>query len=338
MALLDDGELYGWGYNGNGELGIGNNNNQHNPVRVSNLNKVFITQIVCGFAHCLALTDQGDLYAWGANSYGQLGTGYKTHHLSPVLVASDLGRVVEIAACHLSHISAAMFQDGRIYMWGHCRGHSIYSPALTSYSHLDEVFACYSTPAVTWRTLQFRSRNDTPLAETLRVAFNDQNTSDIRFKVEGQYIWVHKAILKIRCQYYRSMFSQPWAEAEKEVVEVEQFSYPVYYSFLKYLYTDEVDLPSDEALGLLDLANAYCESELKSRCQQLIRQSVSVENVATLYATGMKYEAQDLENYCLRFAVHHLTAVVQTESFAKLDEATLKQFIARVAEMGAFRY
>lgn len=34
------------------------------------------------------------------------------------------------------------------------------------------------------------------------------------------------------------------------VVEVEQFSYPVYYSFLKYLYTDEVDLPSDEALGI----------------------------------------------------------------------------------------
>lgn len=27
------------------ELGIGNNNNQHNPVRVSNLNKVFVTKV-----------------------------------------------------------------------------------------------------------------------------------------------------------------------------------------------------------------------------------------------------------------------------------------------------
>ena len=79
-----------------------------------------------------------------------------------------------MAACHLSHISAAQFQDGRIFMWGHCRGHSIYTPTLTPYSHLDDVFACYSTPAVTWRTLQFRSRQDTPLTETLRVAFNDQ--------------------------------------------------------------------------------------------------------------------------------------------------------------------
>jgi len=44
-------------------------------------------------------------------------------------------------------------------------------------------------------------------------------------------------------------------------------------------------------LGLLDLANAYCETDLKTRCQHLIRQSVSVDNVASLYATGMKYEA-----------------------------------------------
>lgn len=47
---------------------------------------------------------------------------------------------------------------------------------------------------------------------------------------------------------------------------------------------------------------------------------------------------QDLEDYCLRFAVHHLTAVVQTEAFAKLEETTMKHFISRVAAMGAFRY
>ncbi len=117
-------------------------------------------------------------------------------------------------------------------------------------------------------------------------------------------------------------------------------------------------------LGLLDLANAYCETDLKTRCQHLIRQSVTVDNVAALYATGMKYEAlviisdivffysdffqnlilyifrfsQDLEEYCLRFAVHHLTAVVQSDAFSKLDESSLKQFITRVAQMGAFRY
>ena len=34
-----------------------------------------LIQIVCGYAHTLALSDEGELYSWGANSYGQLGTG-----------------------------------------------------------------------------------------------------------------------------------------------------------------------------------------------------------------------------------------------------------------------
>ena len=36
---------------------------------------VVVTMVVCGYAHTLAVSDEGALYAWGANSYGQLGTG-----------------------------------------------------------------------------------------------------------------------------------------------------------------------------------------------------------------------------------------------------------------------
>ena len=56
-----------------------------------------------------------------------------------------------------------------------------------------------------------------------------------------------------------------WTEANKKVVEIEQFSYPVYYAFLRYLYSDEVNLGTEDAIALLDLANAYCETELKRR-------------------------------------------------------------------------
>lgn len=49
-------------------------------------------QIVSGYGHCLALTDEGLLYAWGANTYGQLGTGNKNNHLSPVQIMDDKER------------------------------------------------------------------------------------------------------------------------------------------------------------------------------------------------------------------------------------------------------
>lgn len=37
MAVLETGEVYGWGYNGNGQLGLGNNMNQLNPCRITSL-------------------------------------------------------------------------------------------------------------------------------------------------------------------------------------------------------------------------------------------------------------------------------------------------------------
>lgn len=40
----------------------------------------------------MALSDEGVLYAWGANSYGQLGTGNKTNQVLPVRIAAEIGR------------------------------------------------------------------------------------------------------------------------------------------------------------------------------------------------------------------------------------------------------
>ncbi len=51
-----------------------------------------VSQIASGYAHSLALTDEGLLYAWGANTYGQLGTGNKSNQLSPLQVMTEKER------------------------------------------------------------------------------------------------------------------------------------------------------------------------------------------------------------------------------------------------------
>ena len=58
---------------------------------------------------------------------------------------------------------------------------------------------------------------------------------------------------------YDCLFQDHWEEGGQDLVKIHQFSYSVYRAFLKYLYTDEVDLPPEDAIGLLDLANSYCE-------------------------------------------------------------------------------
>ncbi|XP_070786757.1 RCC1 and BTB domain-containing protein 1 isoform X2 [Enoplosus armatus] len=366
MALVDNGEVYGWGYNGNGQLGIGNNGNQLTPCRLvalqglciqqvrqhvatlsrhtlvpmhhSLMTQVFrVFQIVSGYSHCLALTDEGLLYAWGANTYGQLGTGNKSNHLSPVQIMADKERIVEVAACHSTHTSAAKTQSGQVYMWGQCRGQSLVMPYLTHFTNTDDVFACFATPSVMWRLMSMEHDDFLTVAEALRKEFDSPETADLKFSVDGKCIHVHKAVLKIRCEHFRSMFRSQWSEDQQEVIEIGQFSYPVYRSFLQFLYTDTVDLPPEDAIGLLDLATSYCENRLKRLCQQIIKRGITVDNAFTLLSAAIRYDAEDLEVFCFRFCVNHLTQVTQTGAFWQVDGAMLKEFISRASRCGAFK-
>uniref|UniRef100_A0A663MAZ8 RCC1 and BTB domain containing protein 1 n=1 Tax=Athene cunicularia TaxID=194338 RepID=A0A663MAZ8_ATHCN len=337
MALSFDGDVYGWGYNGNGQLGLGNNGNQLTPCRVAALHGVCILQIACGYAHTLALTDEGLLYAWGANTYGQLGTGNKSNQLSPVQIMMEKERVVEIAACHSAHTSAAKTQSGQVFMWGQCRGQSVILPHLTHFACTDDVFACFATPAVMWRLLSVEHEDFLTVAESLKKEFDSPETSDLKFRVDGKYIHVHKAVLKIRCEHFRTMFQSYWNEDMKEVIEIDQFSYPVYRAFLEYLYTDSVDLPPEDAIGLLDLATSYCENRLKKLCQHIIKRGITVENAFSLLSAAVRYDAEDLEEFCFKFCVNHLTEVTQTTAFWQMDGPLLKEFIAKASKCGAFK-
>jgi alpha-tubulin suppressor-like RCC1 family protein len=75
IALRSDGTLWSWGFNGNGQLGIGDNTAFDFPVQVGTATDW--SDIACGSFHVLALKTDGTLWAWGLNSNGQLGISNK---------------------------------------------------------------------------------------------------------------------------------------------------------------------------------------------------------------------------------------------------------------------
>ncbi len=130
LALCADGSLVAWGFNGNGELGIGNNSSQGaTPVALpvtDVLSSDIITAIAAGGSHNLALGSRGAVYAWGLNTKGQLGDGDNTFssEFSPVLVDQRPGvsafnnrQAVAIAAGQ-QH-SLALCADGALVAWGY---------------------------------------------------------------------------------------------------------------------------------------------------------------------------------------------------------------------------
>jgi len=81
------GHLYGWGYNGDGELGDLSLASKSAPVLVSGPVSTSWAAVAAGFWHTLGITTQGRLYAWGYNTNGQLGDTTTVLKSSPVLVS-----------------------------------------------------------------------------------------------------------------------------------------------------------------------------------------------------------------------------------------------------------
>jgi alpha-tubulin suppressor-like RCC1 family protein len=51
-------------------------------MKVAGLEGVRIAQTACGRTHTLAISEDGKLYAWGANYEGALGSGGKTDQVA----------------------------------------------------------------------------------------------------------------------------------------------------------------------------------------------------------------------------------------------------------------
>jgi alpha-tubulin suppressor-like RCC1 family protein len=75
MALDNEGQLYGWGWNKFGQVGCGNTEDQTSPQLVKTLVDQKITLVVCGWRHTVAITERGNVYSWGRGTSGQLGHG-----------------------------------------------------------------------------------------------------------------------------------------------------------------------------------------------------------------------------------------------------------------------
>jgi alpha-tubulin suppressor-like RCC1 family protein len=126
LALDDQGKVYAWGYNYRGQLGNSSTTNRTSPVSVVdggvNFTSKIIVQVSAGEAHSLALDEDGKVYAWGINNYGQLGDGTTTFRTSPVAVVNGN---VSFTSKNLVQVSAggshslALDEDGKVYAWGY---------------------------------------------------------------------------------------------------------------------------------------------------------------------------------------------------------------------------
>jgi alpha-tubulin suppressor-like RCC1 family protein len=75
FAICDDFEVFGWGSNSEGQLGMNDRGEYGYPEIVSCLSSKRIVDISCSPYHTLCVSELGVAYSMGFNRFGQLGHG-----------------------------------------------------------------------------------------------------------------------------------------------------------------------------------------------------------------------------------------------------------------------
>lgn len=117
FAKKTDNSLWAWGKDtlANGILGINTAVSTSTPTLVSNSINFIEVSVNSALNHTLALADNGDVYSWGNNAFGELGDNTIVKKSTPTLVIGGAKYQKAIAG---SDCSGALTRDGSIHVWG----------------------------------------------------------------------------------------------------------------------------------------------------------------------------------------------------------------------------
>ncbi|KAF5843258.1 regulator of chromosome condensation 1/beta-lactamase-inhibitor protein II [Dunaliella salina] len=139
-AISSDGHLLTWGWGRGGRLGhpdshihsgetalikpwvVSSLGKRHVSVGIAALHRIRIIAIAAANKHSAAISASGDVYTWGANSWGQLGYGTSdsSANPNPRVVDALKGKPMQAVAAAKRH-TLLLSRDGEVWTFGHKR-------------------------------------------------------------------------------------------------------------------------------------------------------------------------------------------------------------------------
>ncbi|KAG2387140.1 hypothetical protein C9374_002175 [Naegleria lovaniensis] len=125
VVLTTDNQLYSFGDNQYGQLGLGYESAadyimEAVPIpKPAELGDETIVDLQCGDYHTMVLTENGTVFAWGRNEKGQLGVGDTTTKSTPTKVSltNIVGKSI-VKIYSRRNVAFALTNDGKWYSWG----------------------------------------------------------------------------------------------------------------------------------------------------------------------------------------------------------------------------
>lgn len=114
IAIDNDGQVWVWGTNDHGQLGLGDRVQRSTPTLIEGFSGAI--QAAAGWFHTLVLDANGDVWAFGHNKLGALGNPYDSADQRTLQRVKGLQNIIQIAAG--ANHSVALDVNGDVWTFG----------------------------------------------------------------------------------------------------------------------------------------------------------------------------------------------------------------------------
>ncbi|XP_065336815.1 RCC1 and BTB domain-containing protein 1-like [Cloeon dipterum] len=271
LALSDDGKIYSWGENSEGQLGNGTTEFVESPTIISTeMGRVREIAATLYESHpCTAITKKKEVYIWGSCN-GQI-------VLKPLLTSfSSLDGVYAVASPQVT------YQQFQLKI---AKNQSMKKVSLT-----ERVRKAFDDPETADFVFIVEKKK-------IHVHKNMLIFGSEVFKNLFLRVW-NDSRKKVRIAENRLSY------------EVKEHSYESFYAFLKYFYTDQVDFTPELALDVYATARLFQVADLMDECEKILKSGLTVQIAATVYEKAILLGAKDLCEFCFEFCMEHLVDVL----------------------------
>ena len=180
------------------------------------------------------------------------------------------------------------------------------------------------------------------VSERNRHMFNNSEPSDISFTCEGsdQTFYAHKYVLAISSAVCKAMFYGDLAE-KNSVLHLSDTDEESLEEFLRFLYTDECNLTTDNVISVMYLSKKYIVPSLTEYVKAQLVRDMEPKNVLSILEQAIHFEEKDLETKCWQVIEWRASEVASSANFVNIKQTTLASLLKRnhlnVAEVSLFQ-
>nr|XP_027205341.1 RCC1 and BTB domain-containing protein 1-like [Dermatophagoides pteronyssinus] len=328
LALTNTNQIYSWGCNANGQLGLDDIFNRSTPSMVT-FSDSPIKNIAAGMYYSLFLFEDGQIFRCGYDE------SYIDDDDQNLMVPTKLPieNVLSVACKNDLSFSFFLDQSSHYYVMDDLDDENE-DEELVSLKKLDgppKSFVEASMPfesSITFGLTPiipvFESNDPISFIELL----DNPDNYDVEFIIGDKRILASKCHLRMSSKYYNRMFSGDWQE-NKQVI-INSYSYDVYYSYLRKLHNGYIQINRYNIIELIDLANCYGDEQLFKHCKTFILTDLNEWSLFTYLPLITKYEIN--ETYGKLFGLTINNILPKINNYLSKNQEKITKFLEWFSE------